>query len=368
MNTYQKLFDDILMDCLKSMLEEDKEINEEKLANTIHEITKNATAVVSEDIYKELKSDMARMYAEEEEVTNEFLIRLNKQWQEGFLILQAIIKICEEVSIQLLEEFHEEDHSDQKRTLVLRVLFKLHSKSIQAGKEVLTLLKSGYSDAALARWRSLHELNVIFKTLTFKFSDIDFTYDLTKRYLDYSKIEKIKEVYTYKKATGLLNLEPITRKEEKIYHAEKDRLIKKYGKDFEKPYMWAKPLFPRIRDRQIYFSDFEKLVGIDRLTPYYKQANYQVHASPKGIYQSLSMVSSVEQESFYLYGGSNYGLSLPGQLAGISLSQITTNLLLIESNLDRLVIGTTLQKFVDDCNATFTKIQSQIDDVEDESK
>ncbi|MED4874574.1 DUF5677 domain-containing protein [Bacillus subtilis] len=368
MNTYQKMFDNILTSRLRSMLEEGQEIDKIKLDKIIHEETKYATKSISEGIYKELKSDIANMYTEQEEINKEFLIHLHKQWYEGFLILQGIIKVCEEVSIQLLDEFHKGDLSNHRRALALRVLFKLHSKSVQVGKEVLVLLKSGYSDGALARWRSLHEFNVIFKTLAYNFSDIGFTYNLIKRYLDYSQIERIKEIYTYKKATGLLNLEPIKTEDENRYRARRDQIIKKYGKDFEKPHMWAKPLFPQIKDRQIYFSDFEKLVGIDRLTPYYKQANYQVHASPKGIYQSLSMDSSVEQDSSYLYGGSSYGLRLPGQLTGISLIQITTKLLLLETNIDRLICSITLQKFVEDCNAAFSKIERQINSLKSDSK
>ncbi|WP_223203934.1 hypothetical protein [Bacillus halotolerans] len=36
---------------------------------------------------------------------------------------------------------------------------------------MLRLLKSGFSDGALARWRSLHELNVIFKNISLRLSE-----------------------------------------------------------------------------------------------------------------------------------------------------------------------------------------------------
>ncbi|MCY8582770.1 DUF5677 domain-containing protein [Bacillus haynesii] len=357
--------EDIIKD-FKSIFKDNKKIDEKKIVKAIHDKTKENISLVSDGIYSELKADMVRMYTDEETASKEFKTLLHKQWYEGFLILQGIIKFCEDASIRLLKEFSSEDQSDSKRTLILKVLFKLHSKGVQVSKEVLTLLKSGFSDGALARWRSLHELNVILKALSYKFSDIDFTYNLTRRYLDYSEIERIKEIYTFKKVTGLLNLDPISSEDKKKYREIKESIIKKYGKNFEKPNMWAKPLFPNIKDRQIYFSDFEKLVGIDRLNPYYKQANYQIHASPKGIYQSLSMLPSNKQESFYLYGGSNYGISLPGELTGISLSQITISLLLLESNEDRLVMSKILGKFVDDCSVNFSKIQKQIREIDNE--
>lgn len=367
MDTYQKMLDEAIMKILKEEAEAGKELDKEKLNKRIIDLTKEAPSSISKHVYESLKADMARMYSEEEDIAKEFKSRLHQRWYEGFLILQGIIKVCEEISIDLLDKHYEKEHVDEKSKLILSVLFKLHSKSIQAGKEVLVLLKSGYSDGAMARWRSLHELNVIFKTLYYKFKDIEFTHDLVSRFLDYSEIERIKEIYTYKKATNVLNLNPISQEEEKEYKAKKESILKKYGKEFEKPNNWARPLFSNINNKPLYFSDFEKLVGIDRLTPYYKQANYQIHASPKGIFQSLSMVSTVNQQSFYLFGGSNYGLSLPGQLTGISLSQITTSLVLLEPNLDSLVIATTLQKMVDECISTLNEIQEQLTREENEN-
>ncbi|MEC3641306.1 hypothetical protein P9167_21375, partial [Bacillus halotolerans] len=74
------------------------------------------------------------------------------------------------------------------------------------------------------------------------------------------------------------------------------------------------------------------------------------------------------QDSFFLFGASNYGLSLPGQLTGISLSQITTSLILLEPNLDSLIMGATLQKMLDDCKSIFDEIQNEIVNEEQNNK
>lgn len=360
MDNFQKLLDDTLMNTFKEMLEEGKKIDEEKLNKTIYDFYLNAPKGLSNMLYEDLKADMSRMSREEELITEEFESRLHRRWYHGFLILHGIIKVCEEISTDLLDNFYAEEHVDKKRQLILQVLFKLHSKSIQLGKEILRLLKSGFSDGALARWRSLHELNVIFKMLAYDYQNIDFTFKMVNRFLDYSAIESIKEMHTYKKATKVLDLDPLTKDEEEKIRIKKREILKKYGEDFEKPNNWAKPLFPNINNRPLYFSDFEKLVRIDRLTMYYKKANSQIHVSPKGMYQSFSLMNDVKQDSFFLFGASNFGLSLPGQLTGISLSQITTSLILLEPNLDSLIMGATLQKMLDDCKTTFEEIQNEI--------
>ncbi|WHY07564.1 DUF5677 domain-containing protein [Bacillus subtilis] len=368
MNKYQKLFDDTLMNIFKEMLEEGKKIDDEKLNKTIYDFYLHAPKSLSNILYEDLKIDMSRMSREEELITEEFESRLHRRWYQGFLILQGIIKICEEISVDLLDEFYVEEHEDKKRQLILQVLFKLHSKSVQLAKEILRLLKSGFSDGALARWRSLHELNVIFKILAYDYQNIDFTYELVNRFLDYSAIESIREMNTYKIATKVLDLDPLTKEEEKEIRIKKNEILKKYGEDFKEPNNWAKPLFPNINNRQLFFSDFEKLVRIDRLTMYYKKANSQIHVSPKGMYQSLSLLNDVKQDSFFLFGASNYGLSLPGQLTGISLSQITTSLILLEPNLDSLIMGATLQKMLDDCKSIFDEIQNEIVNEEQNNK
>ncbi|MCU4668581.1 DUF5677 domain-containing protein [Bacillus paralicheniformis] len=353
---YQEAFNNFLKEFEIELSKSGKDIDKEKINKTISETMKKENLQTAERIYEELKHSITEMYLKEEQDENDFKSRLHETWREAFLLLQGIIKVSEEESCKMLDNFHMEEHSE-KRNLVLRVLFKLHSKSIQASKEILSLLKGGYSDGAMARWRSLHEFNIIFRALIYNYKDIDFTYNLIKRFLDYSEIERIKELHTYKKATELLQLPPLSKDDEKRANLKKEEILKKYGRSFEKPNMWAKPLFPQI-NRTIYFSDFEKLVGIDRLTPYYKQANYQVHASPKGIFQSLTMLNEVDQTSFFLYGGSNYGLSDPGSLTAISLHQITVALLYLKPTIDSEIVGLILQKFVEDCIEAFAHIQT----------
>ena len=41
------------------------------------------------------------------------------------------------------------------------MLIRLHGKAVLTAREVLTLLRNGYSSGAFARWRTLHEVRVM---------------------------------------------------------------------------------------------------------------------------------------------------------------------------------------------------------------
>ncbi|MGV2942511.1 DUF5677 domain-containing protein [Mesobacillus sp. LC4] len=262
--------------------------------------------------------------------------------------------------MDLIEEFYEQKEKNEKHNFIMNVLFKLHSRSVQISKEVLVLLKNGFPDGALARWRSLHENNVIFQILTKNFEDIDFTFDLIKRFMDYSEIERQKEAIKYQNAAPKLGLDKFDVNELQEHEKRKKDILSLYGNDFEKPNFWAKPIF-KYEPKVIYFSHLEREAQLDTLNPYYNQSNYQVHTSPKGIFQSIGFIENFNQQTFYLFGGSNYGLSIPGQLTAISLFQTTTQFLTLNPNIDTLVIAEAISMMVNDCIEEFHNIQDEIE-------
>ncbi len=245
----------------------------------------------------------------------------------------------------------------KKEIEIWNVLFKFQTRAIQISREILKLVKSGFSDGAMARWRSLHESNVIFKILLSKMPDIDTTYEIVQKYLDYGYVEEWKEFQVYKKNEPSFELGEVDEKYSEFIKLKKEELIKKYGQSFLKPYSWCRPL---IKKDKIYFSDLEKFAGVDRLAIYYKKANYQVHSSPTGIFNSTSFLPDVDQKRFYLSGPSNYGLSIPSQLTVISLYQITVSLSLLKSNIDRLTILDVIKKFMEECNTDFDRVNNEI--------
>jgi hypothetical protein len=364
MNTIQRIIEETFEKYLNQVNDKSKIIDEEKLLKKMEEVVQNSLPEFTEILYESLTRNIDEMYNAEREIALGFESRLEDRWYQGLALLKTLVKISEEVAMDEIDNYFLTE-TNSKSDQVMRVLFKLHSKAVQMSKEIFTLLKSGFADGAMARWRSLHEHNVIFRLLIKEFHNLDFTYNLVNRYLDYSEIERAKEIFIYKKATNKLDLEPLEREEVDFYKRRKEEILSKYEKGFDLPNMWSKPLFRR-NVQSIKFYQLESLAEIDNLNPYYNQANYQVHASPKGIFESNSLIADIDQKNFYNFGSTNYGLSLPGQLTAISLTQITIGLITLKTNIDKLVLAEVLLRYSDECKKAFHTIQEQIEFEENE--
>lgn len=83
------------------------------------------------------------------------------------------------------------------------------------------------------------------------------------------------------------------------------------------------------------------------------------------MYNSLGNINDDRVQQYgYVLGPSNYGLSIPGQLTIISLAQMSIALLLLNSNMDRLIRATVLKKYMDSATTEFEDIQNQIEQEE----
>lgn len=362
LNDFENLLKEEIHKILSEKFAKGDEVDVDKLTSVIQKIySVDSINEHAEPIFQTLKNDTPRMVEEERLFSNEFEARLQRRWLEPLYYLSAIVKIAEEIGVEIIDEYIDGNstNSDDKFEvdITFDVLLKIYGKSIVTGKEITSLLKSGFSDGAMSRWRSIHEYSIYFQNLIKNKEDREFTERLVKKYKDYSIVERYKEINKYHKKD----------KNFKIADEEYKRIEKAYnqvcilhGKDFEKPYAWAKALFPN--KSRIFFSDLEKNVGIDHLSLYYQQANYQIHASPTGIFNSIGDLKLDGQSQYgVIFGPSNYGLSIPGQLTSISLMQLATSLLLLDSNLDRSIRAIVLQKFVELIKDKFTKVQLEIE-------
>lgn len=331
--------------------------NAETAAKKIAKFYTDSIIAAAENIspifYGNLVAEMPLTLEEERSETKDFEERLLKTWKEAFDYLEALIIATEELSTAFLEESNTTDEVYEE----IDFLLKIHAKSIVIAKEILRLLKSGFVDGAMARWRSLHEANVIFHVLSNTYTTDKKKFLIVKqRFLDYSKIDEYKRYVTDWK-----NEFSVERKR----HIEKERKIalETYGQKFGNNYGWAYPLVHE-KQKEIYFNDLVKLADYQRTNIHYKEANHHVHISSAGINESLSFMSFHDNSETLLYGPSNYGLSKPGQLTSISLVQITTRLLLLETNTDKFIHAAALKKFAEKCIDIFDETQTAIREVE----
>ncbi|WP_080845624.1 DUF5677 domain-containing protein [Cytobacillus gottheilii] len=305
-------------------------------------------------LYNSIMEGINEIDEHEEKLINYYQENVTKDWKEALKLLKAIIRISEEASEEILNELKRGEYEDQNN-LIYFVLFKIHSRSISISKEINLLLSNGYADGALARWRSLHESAIVFILLTSNFNNKDFTYNIIERYIDYSAIEVAKEV----KKLSLIQSSEMDNDYFKKIEKRKRELLSKYGKDFYYDNFWAAPLFGNKKGK-IHFYELARKAGMGKLNQYYMKASQQVHLSPKGLVENLSIPADLDSSKYLLYGSSLYGLSVPLQLTADSLIQITTNFILLQESLDRVVFSKFLSRLAKECKIITSRINTEL--------
>jgi hypothetical protein len=214
---------------------------------------------------------------------------------------------------------------DDTESAKFGVLTRLHARACLIFGEIVCLLKGGYADGALARWRALHEVSAIALFIAERPAD------LSIRFLEHRHVECWRKMKKYQEHCERLGSPPCTEDEMRCAEGIAVSLISSYGKSFEWDYGWAahelktdRPSFPKI----------EEAVGIHHLRPYYQWACEKVHASCNGLYSTLGLL---EDEDVMLAGPSDAGLADPAQLAAIALLQTTAAFQSNYPDMDNLV-------------------------------
>jgi hypothetical protein len=174
----------------------------------LKKLTKIATdevlSTVSKKIYKDLKKDSKKMLAYNRKCRKEFENRLYKRLKAPLTLLEFLIQISIESGVKHREKLAKTTNkaNDFKRAAIIN----LHARALQISNEILVLLKSGFADAAYARWRTLHELKII----SFFLSDSNNV--VSQRYLEHEVIRNFKEAKDYRECYKKLGYSPFDRK------------------------------------------------------------------------------------------------------------------------------------------------------------
>ncbi len=309
----------------------------------------NIITKATPEIAKTVKNSAQALLNERRNQYDEFRTRNIERWKQGFDILETHMVICTEAG----EEFNRcyRPVAVQNNDLVFDIVVRHHARACHIAQEILCLMKSGYADAAHARWRALHEVNATAMFIakhgqkcaeSFYFHDIIDSFDGMRVHKEYEdrlqeKAPSIKEIADCK--------------------TQYDALLKKYGKKFGDHYGWAAYLFPN--QKRIGFGAIEKDVGLDHIRPYYKWASQNVHAGSKGMRNRLGLCEC--KKDILLVGQSNSGMTDPAQATAISLTQTTATLLVLDQTLDHFVIMKIISELEEEVCQTFLRISKKGD-------
>jgi hypothetical protein len=306
-----------------------------------------STDQLSHDILKDLKISSKEMLKDRASDIHSFESNLVNVYRNGFELLEMLIV----TSLGAGDSFNNSLRAEASlaNDYVFEVLTRLHARACQIAYEILVLLKSGLADGAHARWRSLHEISVT----AFLIGANDNT--LAERYLLHDEVESYKAAQIYQEHYASLGYEPLSVEEIADLKKIHDSLVDRFGKNYRSDYGWASVVTKNERPT---FRDIERCAGLEHLRPYYKMACHNVHANPKGIFFKLGLYP--ESGDILLAGPSNVGLTDPGQLTALSLSQISTTLLTQEPNIDRIVVCKILLELEREIAQAFSDAENSI--------
>lgn len=326
-------FEEIILNIANKISEE----SGKPISEVLDAIAKNISSITDSvaDIYKQGLEDNKNEHIKyERALISEFEEGLYKTWGHSLDRFNLLIVMCRELGSSVNNKFRSENF--EKKTYKLEVLTRMQAHAVHISCEILQLLKGGYADGAMARWRSLHECAVISKIIN-ESSD-----EVAEKYYLHKYIDDYKFSISYSEHCDSLGFKPIDDKSLEFITNINNELIKKYGSHYANDYGWAVDV---IGKKKVTFYDLESLSGLGSFRPYYKFSSIRVHLGSKSLdYKlSLSLSKEFEEAEILMAGPSNEGLIDPMQCAALSLIDVTLMSLAATESVNTLLFSKILQ-------------------------
>ena len=243
-------------------------------------------------------------------------------------------------------DFIDEHRDDALRSgdYAIQALSRLHVSACQTSQEILVLLRSGFADGALARWRTLHEA-VVIATVIKKYGN-----ESAERYLCHDVVHRYRSLNEMR--DFLLNSDQEFTPDSEYDATETlfELYVCKFGKPFKLDYGWAAPI-TRPKNPNVY--KLEKLTDNNYLRYYYKIASHYVHVNAPSDYNWKGEAKQVDP--------GHYGLATPGLLSAHSLGEITSIMLKVHPSRDKAVVGLALMNLVNEIKDSFRTIEHDLE-------
>ena len=206
-------------------------------------------------------------------------------------------------------------------------LNRLVSRAYEIVGEILVLVRSGYADGALARWRSLHEVCVIAMFLAHRRDKC------AEMYLSHHCIEEF-QLFEVDGASGTARLADSQRDRYlRDLRTQRAALVAKYGAAYAKDNGWAAIDLGRAR---VTFKDIEAHVGLDTLRRGYQRANSAVHGGALATLTRVSLNTTLVDDAQIPPA---YGCEMAISYAAASLSMLVAELCIDTENADLVAMS-----------------------------
>ena len=252
--------------------------------------------------------------------------KLSRLWGEPLDLLDRLIKAAEDAGEAFDHEFRKE--AVLSGDAVFDALTEMYSRACQVSAENFTLLSSGFADGAYARWRTLHEMDVVSRFISSSGDDVAERYLNHKIILNFKNESLLRDV----EIKWGLDKKRISDADFERFKLLRDELIARYCKSYRGIYGWAAA---KLNQEKPTFADIEKLVGLEYMRAQYAVASANLHPSAYGDSFRLGL-DGIRTDFWHgecmLTGPSLLGLDLPGKLTAWSLNSIAQTLLSTRSS------------------------------------
>ena len=338
-----------LLNCNIEINDEDTEFIERKieaLEFQVEEIFKEMAQDSAIKVLKGLKTDWLKERRFRKKETKEFRARLEQRWAIPLDTMQHFFTIAAE----LLSGFRGRIDSDPDRLNLWELQTRFFARGLQVAEEIHCLLSSGFAEAALTRWRTLHEIAVNSRFMSIHGEEA------ATRYFDHQVVESKKRMKELSSPIWAQVVDAKFLNDQTQLEGIYANLLAKYGKEFGYDYGWAAH---HLGTKKPTFKDIEEAVSANHYRPQYQLASQSVHAGSKGLYSPLT-----NNISMLVVGPSNLGLATPGIAAMESLLQIVEVVIALYPSLDAVVAFKMLQSLTQEVDVTCKKCEDDLQQAE----
>lgn len=294
-------------------------ISPEKLEGIISALTKKVAIGIEKDLLD--RAPKMLLHARKDQVT--FETRNIRRWRAAFDLFETIWVCCEEMGRNFNQHFRPE--AVETQDFVFEAVTAIHAKSLLVTNEMICLMRGGFADAALTRWRTLHELNVV-ATLIVQHGS-----ELAMRYLAHADVQAADRI------------EENDQEKLSLRRQRKEYALARFGDDLKRHYGWACDVTGK---KAPTFKDIEGLANKSDGRALYQHASHHIHSNHRIHDELLGMAET--EEVLLLVGPSNSGMTGPLTLGAITIIETTALYLTLKPNFDRsvytLVLGRMAQR------------------------
>ena len=266
--------------------------------------------------YRSLIARAPPMLAERRKQQAGFELRNLRRWRKAFDLLEAMWVCCEEMGSAF--NGHHRPQAVQEQDHVFEAMTYLHAKALLVTSEIMCLLKGGFADGALTRWRTLYENNVIATLIRQEGQE------LASRYVAHSRVQAW--LRTEAEPDHLSDDDAELQKQAEF-------AISTFGEEMKNRHGWASKL---VGKKKPTFKEIAAKCGHEAEGGVYEYASQHIHFNHRMFDELLATCES--EQNVLLVGPSNSGMVGPLTATAYSIVEATFLLLLHKPNLDRLAL------------------------------